>query len=207
MPTMSINGCENRINQPFGAETKAIAASGSLFPLATSSAGASALRQPCVSCGRWARQFRCRLPVLTATGKSALAIGSYRLERPMKRDWDFIRELLKAIEVGCKISSNELMVIANGDGDKLAYHLRMLIEQVDLVSAIDISSDDGFEWIELELTWHGHEFLDSVRDPEIWRVAKEGAAKVGSFSIETLGALAKGFIKTKIEQHTGVLLG
>jgi hypothetical protein len=56
------------------------------------------------------------------------------------------------------------------------------------------------------LTWAGHDFLDSVRDSEIWRATKEGAQKAGGFSLELLAALAKGLIKKKIEQHTGIQL-
>jgi Hypothetical protein (DUF2513) len=50
----------------------------------------------------------------------------------------------------------------------------------------------------------GHDFVDSVRDDSIWREAKDGAKKAGGFSLELLGALAKGLLKKKIEQHTGV---
>jgi len=56
------------------------------------------------------------------------------------------------------------------------------------------------------LTWHGHEFLDAIRDPEIWRRTKEGANKAGGFTVSLLADLAKGLIKTQIEKHTGVKL-
>ena len=48
--------------------------------------------------------------------------------------------------------------------------------------------------------------MDAVRDPEIWRKTKQGADAVGSFSFELVKQLASGFIKTKIEEHTGVKL-
>lgn len=51
-----------------------------------------------------------------------------------------------------------------------------------------------FGW---RLTWQGHEFVDEVRDPEIWRKTKEGAEKVGSWSIKLLGELAAGFVRAK----------
>jgi hypothetical protein len=47
------------------------------------------------------------------------------------------------------------------------------------------------------LTWFGHDFLDSVRDPAIWKATKEGAAKIGGFSVHLLGALAKGLIRLR----------
>ncbi len=54
------------------------------------------------------------------------------------------------------------------------------------------------------LTWEGHEYLDSIRDPEIWDKVASAADEIGSFGIDTLKTLAKGFIKTKIKEHTGI---
>ena len=56
------------------------------------------------------------------------------------------------------------------------------------------------------LTWKGHDFLDQIRDPAIWSATKEGVKKAGGFSVDILKALAKGLIKKKIEEHTGVQL-
>ena len=39
----------------------------------------------------------------------------------------------------------------------------------------------------------GHQYLEMIRDPEIWRQTKESAQKIGSFSLDVLSALAKGF--------------
>ena len=50
-------------------------------------------------------------------------------------------------------------------------------------------------------------FLETVRDPEIWDLAKNGAANAGGAGLELLGQLAKGLIKTKIEKHTGIDIG
>lgn len=54
------------------------------------------------------------------------------------------------------------------------------------------------------LSWAGHEFLDTVRDPEVWANTKRGAHAIGEFSFDVFRALAKGFVKTKLEQHTGI---
>jgi hypothetical protein len=56
------------------------------------------------------------------------------------------------------------------------------------------------------LTPRGHDFLDSVRDPAIWHETKEGVKKAGGFTLELLGALAKGLVVKKIEHHTGIKL-
>ena len=50
----------------------------------------------------------------------------------------------------------------------------------------------------------GHEYLDAIRDDEVWRRTKDGAHAVGSFSLEVLGTLARGLVREKICRHTGI---
>jgi hypothetical protein len=52
------------------------------------------------------------------------------------------------------------------------------------------------------LTWEGHDFLNSIRDPKIWEKTKKGVEGAGGFTVD----LAKGFVKKQIEEHTGVKL-
>lgn len=40
------------------------------------------------------------------------------------------------------------------------------------------------------LTWQGHQFIDTIRDPKIWRKTKEAASKLESASITILSSLA-----------------
>jgi len=56
------------------------------------------------------------------------------------------------------------------------------------------------------LSWHGHDFLDSVRSPEVWKKTKKGAEAAGGFTVDLLKDLAKGFVKKQIEEYTGVKL-
>ena len=57
-----------------------------------------------------------------------------------------------------------------------------------------------------ELTFSGHEFLNTVRDEKVWAAVKSGSKSVGSARLETLMAIGKGLIKKKIEDHTGIKL-
>ncbi len=82
----------------------------------------------------------------------------------------------------------------------------MLVEEAGLLSAIDAKSNDGPYWLRIELTWAGHEFVEAVRDSEVWTAAKSGVQAAGGFSLDLLAALAKGLLKMKIEQHTGITL-
>ncbi len=80
----------------------------------------------------------------------------------------------------------------------------MLVEEAGLLSGIKTHTLAGKNWLNLRITWDGHEYLDSVRDPDIWDKTKLGAEKVGGFSLDVMKALAKGLIKKKLEHHTGV---
>ena len=82
----------------------------------------------------------------------------------------------------------------------------MLIDQAHFLNGNAAHTYGGKSWLDIELTWTGHEFLDNIRDSEIWNQTKAGAEKLGGFSLELVGSLAKGFVRKKIEQHTGVEL-
>ena len=52
----------------------------------------------------------------------------------------------------------------------------------------------------------GHEFLDTLRDPEIWRRTKQGAKKIGSASIDVLFTLGKAYAKELMQEKLGIHL-
>ncbi|WP_126941637.1 DUF2513 domain-containing protein, partial [Xanthomonas sp. BRIP62409] len=47
------------------------------------------------------------------------------------------------------------------------------------------------------ITSDGHDFLDSVRDPEIWRKTKSGAGQLGSWTVRMLAEMASGYVRAK----------
>jgi len=48
------------------------------------------------------------------------------------------------------------------------------------------------------LTWHGHEFLDSVRDEGVWSSIKVALKPVGSASFEVVKSLAVAVLSSKL---------
>ncbi|WP_095590256.1 DUF2513 domain-containing protein [Actibacterium ureilyticum] len=118
-----------------------------------------------------------------------------------KRDLDRMRELLLLAEA---------TEIQSWDEDETGY--------VDFQT--ELMPGDGYQlvqmrdagWIEGEdanfgcfrITGVGHEYLDAVRDQGIWKSTKEAIAETGgSAALEIVKALATGFMKKKIHQHTG----
>lgn len=130
----------------------------------------------------------------------------------MTRDMDLIRELLLRVEA-MHIPAGAVMAvdltepefqIEGFDLDQVSYNMSLLSG----AGLLDTNNKPnlGAHIITKGLTWRGHDFLDSIRDPAIWRATKEGAKEAGGFTFELLTALAKGFLQKKIEEHTGVKL-
>jgi len=127
----------------------------------------------------------------------------------MKRDMDFVRELLLKIEETDKPPSLRELLSANANEaeyEKLSEHLSMLIDEAEFVSGPSFHTMTTKNWIDLRLTWKGHDFLDSVRDPEIWEKTKKGVEEAKGFTVDLLKDLAKGLVKKQIEEFTGVKL-
>jgi uncharacterized protein DUF2513 len=127
----------------------------------------------------------------------------------MIRDMDLVREILLRVEIQQDPSSDDLLKQRVNDADRatVSEHLRLLIDEAKLITGMAVSDMDGEEaWIDLKLTWAGHDFLDAVRDPKVWARTKRGAEHVKGFTFDLLKDLAKGLLKKQIEEHTGVKL-
>lgn len=124
----------------------------------------------------------------------------------MKRDPDLERQILLAIEAYDGISEPGHAKVRHlaPTSHEADYHV-LLLSEAGLISAMDMRTDgDPYEMWPTRLTMAGHEYLDTIRDEEVWRRTKEGARAVGSFSLDALRALAKGLVREKIRKHTGV---
>jgi hypothetical protein len=129
----------------------------------------------------------------------------------MKRDMDLIRDLLLRIEVqhipvgsALLLAFDRPPLMANGENvDEIAYAMRM-IEDAGFLDLTPTQPAVGVFF--RGLTWGGHDFLDSIRDPKIWQETKEAASKAGGFTVDLFADLAKGLIKTQIKKYTGVEL-
>ena len=137
-----------------------------------------------------------------------------RKSKNMKRDMDFIRDLLLRIDdgethfqlidqscaeaIGLEIDTR----ITREECARFQYHI-YLLNDAGFIDSFTYA--DGSVHVKA-ITWAGHDFLDSIRDDVIWLRTKEAAKAVGSFSIETLKGLAKGFLRKKTEELTGIKL-
>lgn len=126
----------------------------------------------------------------------------------MQRDMDLIRELVLGIaESPRKPSWKDLTEgKTNEETEKALYHIGLL-DEAGFIKGMKTSMQGWVLWQDLDLTWEGHDFADSVKDPDIWAKTKKGAtAAAGGFTVDLLKDLAKGLIKKQIEEYTGVKL-
>lgn len=90
--------------------------------------------------------------------------------------------------------SDDFFDVDGYDRDTCVRHFSLLVE-AGLVAA---PGTQGVKHFNITgLTLEGHEFLDSVRDAGIWKKTKEGAAKVGGWTVPIISELAKGYVKAK----------
>jgi hypothetical protein len=88
---------------------------------------------------------------------------------------------------------------------QIAYHVMLLIEAGYLVGE-DLSTLSGDEWEAQRLTYAGHEFLDTIRDAEVWRRTKDAAVKVGGVSLQVMVEIGKAYAKQVLQERTGIVI-
>jgi hypothetical protein len=129
----------------------------------------------------------------------------------MKRDMELVRELLLKIADASKpLNFSDLVTGRRERAEEYtvaAYHMQMLVEEARLVRGIDASTMSGKDWIQLELTWFGQDFVDSIRDPTVWDHTKEGAKKLGGVSWDILLSLAKAYVKAEAKKRLNIDIG
>jgi len=119
----------------------------------------------------------------------------------MKRDMDLVRDLLLFIENDPRLDGTlwlspqkpQDVGVTNHSIEEVAYHLTMLVE------AGFVKGNTGMEMPAIcKLTWNGHEFMDDIRDPDIWDKTKERTKGLTSVGLAFIWEIAKAEIKTKL---------
>ena len=113
---------------------------------------------------------------------------------------DLVRELLLAIEGGHYAfvwGQVPIEGISERDWHAIEYHLRLL-EDAQLVEPQG-STHSARRY--RGLTWRGHEFVDTLRDPTIWERVKSGASSAGGVGISLLVEMGKAAIKAELQKR------
>ncbi|RMT95097.1 hypothetical protein ALP39_200383 [Pseudomonas marginalis pv. marginalis] len=113
----------------------------------------------------------------------------------MKRDWDLIREVLIEVEaLDPAKHENKEYGPASYSSEPLKDSQAIMLWKAGFIGGADASSSDGDAIIAIELSWAGHELLDSMRSKAVWEHIKATAQAKGielTFdSVRALGKLA-----------------
>jgi len=109
----------------------------------------------------------------------------------MKRNLDLARAILLHIEAD--ENPGQYKVIGELDGfsqPEVHYHLRLLVDAGLIEGSNRSAPSGGIFFLAGDLTWAGHEFLESSRDEGAWSRAKQlVSAKTGGLSFDIVRAL------------------
>ena len=114
----------------------------------------------------------------------------------MRRDLNLIRDILLAIEAAPGGELLRMTALPTRPTAAVHFHVHLLLEAGLITTSFPNRRPDQ-PWIILRLTWRGYDWLDAVRDPLIWRTARRAAQRLGTWSLDTIGALAKAAVLAK----------
>ncbi|QLO03738.1 DUF2513 domain-containing protein [Citrobacter freundii] len=134
----------------------------------------------------------------------------------MKIEHVYLKGLLEAFEASDKPQTNINEIASQGFDyrtDAFIFHMRLLndmklISQVNGSSGFGLTvSADGYpSWsvVPLRLTAGGHDFLEALRNKEVWNTVKSGFkdASIGTL-VDVSKRLMDGFIQKKIDGILG----
>lgn len=116
----------------------------------------------------------------------------------MKRDDDYLRELLFVLEGEKDWRVHLTSVIAPKDTDeKKAYHVMLLCD------AGYMTTVSGHIY---RMTSSGHDYLDAIRDDTVWAKIKDVTASVGGVTLGVMKELAVAYLKQEITKKSGLQL-
>lgn len=121
----------------------------------------------------------------------------------MKRDMDLVRETLLKVEAANEPNFADLLKedATDQELEALTYNVGLLVDE-GFLTGIEAHTLAQRNWMTLSLTWKGHEFLDTLRDPTVWERTKVIAAKAGGGGLQVLLDVGKAVI---VEAAKGLL--
>ncbi len=129
----------------------------------------------------------------------------------MQRDMDLVRAILLAVEAKSSsegVWSKDFPVPGDYESDLVRTHIITMASAGFFAFEATRSTTNPDRLIDVlvfDLSWKGHEFLDTIRDPEIWRRTKGGVKKIGSASFDVVIDIAKS-IARGVLQNAGIPL-
>jgi len=123
----------------------------------------------------------------------------------MKRDMDLMRYIMLYLEENMNASkfysSDDIdfsKFSKDIDNNIINEHLMLLLKN-DFIDAVYAGSEvEPITFMIKRITNEGHDFLDSLRDDEIWNKVKEATINAGGFTLSFMVELGKEYVKERL---------
>ena len=119
----------------------------------------------------------------------------------MKLNQDCIRDLLLYLEDNLGYQKTLVindLTLTPYNKTELMYTADRLIEANYINANIGWNMQSSHVIVVTSISYQGHQFLDTIRDKDIWTKTKSKASKFASISLPILQELATSFIKSQL---------
>jgi hypothetical protein len=117
----------------------------------------------------------------------------------MKRDLDLVRLLLIDIENDSRGDGRNLFKLTPSfEGyapEVVAYHFRMMVDGGLINGEVRHGGKISFRGV----TYKGHDLIEAIREPDIWRQTKAAVGTAGGWTFDIIKDLATAIIKAKVK--------
>jgi hypothetical protein len=126
----------------------------------------------------------------------------------MKRDMELVRQILFKVEADAIHPEDwiEDFEFEGYDPQTISNHVWLLGDAGFLLTMKNNALGDEFVCHPMFLTWKGVEFLDSIRDQDVWDKTKKGLATAGVAGIDFAWGIAKEYAKARVFETLGMKL-
>ena len=132
----------------------------------------------------------------------------------VKLDLDCVRDVLLYVEANQRFDSSQILKrislneLANGlpcyDLDAVLYTCQKLGEGGYLVYYDSYASDSLYDAGVAEITFAGHEFLETIRPEDVYKRTKSIVSKTGSFALDFVKVVASKVLAEVINAKFGI---
>lgn len=103
---------------------------------------------------------------------------------------DLIRKILLEIEKSDDIINPKEINIEGFTRQEISYHIELL-HDAGFIEGIDLNSKDGYLWFAKKLTWEGHEFLDAIKNENVWnKIKQKSSNELSTFPLKVISSVA-----------------
>src|SRR5437588_9346979 len=120
----------------------------------------------------------------------------------MERNMDLARAILLGIEKHPRHSEQIHLTIDGFSDEEISYHVKLLTDAQLIESVKFAVSNSPPEYIPINMTWAGHEFLEAARSEDRWAKAKKiMRQKGGGVVFDVLKTLLIELTKVEVLAH------